>query len=75
MSHEQVVARRMLLSTFTSDDLTISPSHSITNEHDQSSSRSFSKQDDKKKMKKKDPIITSKLKDPIKRGIEFLLVY
>ncbi|XP_065644893.1 leucine-rich repeat-containing protein 71 isoform X7 [Hydra vulgaris] len=62
LTHEQVVARRMLLSSFSSDDLAVSPSSSISTEHDQSS-RSFSKQEDKKKIKKKTPV-----KDSIKRG-------
>ncbi|XP_047130038.1 leucine-rich repeat-containing protein 71 isoform X3 [Hydra vulgaris] len=62
LTHEQVVARRMLLSSFSNDDLAVSPSSSISTEHDQSS-RSFSKQEDKKKIKKKTPV-----KDSIKRG-------
>jgi len=72
LTHEQVVARRMLKSTHipTEDSTTISPNHSSYQERPPTASRSFSEKRNKdKSSKKKDANNNNKLKDSaVKRG-------
>ena len=72
LTHDQVVARRILKSTFTNDDSLQSPGNSASHDRPPTANRSFNKDDrkTKDKGKKKEPV-NNKLKETgsVKRGL------